>query len=89
MRRRTAVTAALGLAGLAAIGGGQLLTHHRPGLPQAGHALESGRRAIKRRADILGFMAYVAAVNRRLPEREVVVEAYRAARERDFERIAS
>jgi hypothetical protein len=88
MRRRTAVTA-LGIAGIAALGGGQLLHHHGPETSQAHHALESGRRALKRRADALGFMAYVMAVNRRLPERGVVLEAYRAAKDEELERIAS
>ena len=89
MRRRTAVTAVLGLAGIAAIGRGQLRTHHPPGRAQAVHAIESGRRAIKRQADVLGFMAYVMAVNRRMPARKVVVEAYRVAREPELEPIAS
>ena len=53
--------------------------------PPAGRIVERGQRTVRRGADLVGLCAYLAAMNRRLPERQVLRSVYRATGEGTYD----
>jgi len=72
----------IGVAVVATIAGFALATSHsqagRRLRPPAQRIVQQGRKTVRRSADLLGLYAYLAAMNRGLPDREVLQSAYRS-----------
>lgn len=79
MRRPIVIATALGIAGVA-LGRSRPHAAQRIGkLTHVDRVVEIGQRTVRRQADCLGFRAYLAAVSRSPQDRELALDAYRAA----------